>query len=444
MADRPLWSPSPERVAGAGVTAFMKQLNRRPGVSLATYAQLHDWSVAHLEEFWSAVWEFGGVIGTPGGRVLVDGDKMPGARFFPDGKLNFAENLLRKKDDGDALVFWGEDRVKRRLSRRELHDFVSRVQQALAKAGVKEGDRVAAFMPNMPETVIAMLATTSLGAAFTSASPDFGVQGVVDRFGQVEPTVLFACDGYYYNGKVVGTLERIAEIVKQLPTVKKVVVVPYVSANPDAGKIDRAVTLATFLAPFAAKRVAYTRVPFNHPLYILYSSGTTGVPKCIVHGAGGVLNASTPRPWKLYGDVRGLNAPPRRIVAPAAATASAVSKSCSRLSTEHGPAIIVSEPSPTTASRTRITVSSGWNSRDVSLNGRLIGVTVSTPGRPPSRLMRAGLRAPISPMTAITVRSAPVWSYGVRPSPRMALFTPRTSASPADRAITTNIPSGSS
>ena len=289
MGDQPLWTPTPERIAGAGVTAFMKQVNRRHGLSLASYAQLHDWSVAHLEDFWSAMWEFGGVIGTPGARVLADGDRMPGARFFPDGRLNFAENLLRKRDDADAIVFWGEDKVKRRLTRRELHDLVSRVQQGLVKAGVKEGDRVAAFMPNMPETVIAMLAAASLGATFTSASPDFGVQGVVDRFGQVEPTVLFACDGYYYNGKVVDTLPRIAEFTQQLPTVKQVVIVPYVREAPDVSGIARAVPLADFIAPFKARDVEYNRVPFNHPLYILYSSGTTGVPKCIVHGAGGVL-----------------------------------------------------------------------------------------------------------------------------------------------------------
>ena len=288
MADTPLWSPSPERVAGARVTAFMKRMNQRHGLALESYAQLHEWSVANLEDFWSAMWEFGGVIGTPGERVLIDADQMPGARFFPDGKLNFAENLLRTKDDTDAIVFWGEDKVKRRLSRRELYDMVSRMQQALVRAGVKEGDRVAAFMPNMPETVIAMLATASLGATFTSASPDFGVQGVVDRFGQVEPTVLFACDGYYYNGKVVDTLPRIAEFMKQLPTVQQVVIVPYVG-DATSHLAPRTSYLAEFLAPFNAQEIAYHRVPFNHPLYIMYSSGTTGVPKCIVHGAGGVL-----------------------------------------------------------------------------------------------------------------------------------------------------------
>ncbi|HUP98165.1 MAG TPA: acetoacetate--CoA ligase [Usitatibacter sp.] len=290
MNDKPLWTPSPARVASSNAAAFMKLVNERHGVRLSDYPQLHKWSVDHLEDFWNAVWDFGGVIAEARGkRVIADRDKMPGARFFPDAKLNYAENLLRTRDDSDAIVFWGEDKVRRHLSRNELHDWVSRTQQALAAAGVKEGDRVAAFIPNMPESVIAMLATASLGATFTSCSPDFGVQGVLDRFGQVEPTVLFCCDGYYYNGKVVDTLPRIAEIVKQLPTVKRVVVVPYVNEAPDATIVDRGVTLGKFVEPFRARAVTYKRMPFNHPLYILYSSGTTGVPKCIVHGAGGVL-----------------------------------------------------------------------------------------------------------------------------------------------------------
>ena len=290
MQDKPLWSPTSEVVASANMTAFIKAANARHKLSLDGYDALWKWSTTDLEAFWTLMWDQGGVIAeTRGKRVLIDGDKMPGARFFPDAKLNFAENLLQRNDDTDALVFRGEDRVHRRITWRELHALVSRMQQALAKAGVGEGDRVAAFMPNMPETVIAMLATSSLGATFTSCSPDFGIQGVVDRFGQVEPKVLFCCDGYFYNGKTIETLTRIAEIMKGLPTVEKVVVVPYISAEPNASLVPRASRLDEFLSPFVAKAVEFRRLPFNHPLYILYSSGTTGVPKCIVHGAGGVL-----------------------------------------------------------------------------------------------------------------------------------------------------------
>ena len=289
MPESPLWSPSPERIAAANLTRFMQEVGAQQGMSFDGYDALYDWSISQPEAFWRAIWDFCGVIGDgPGAVALADPDKMPGAQFFPEAKINFAENLLRRRDDSDAMVFWAEDKVKRRMSWRELYDQVSRLQQALTAEGVGPGDRVAGYMPNMPETVIAMLATTSLGAIWSSCSPDFGIQGVLDRFGQIEPKVLFCPDGYFYNGKTIETLGRTAEFLADLPSVKKTVVAPLIDADPAAYPAG-AVGWADFIAPFEAKEVAYTRQPFNSPLYIMYSSGTTGKPKCIVHGVGGTL-----------------------------------------------------------------------------------------------------------------------------------------------------------
>jgi acetoacetyl-CoA synthetase len=241
--------------------------------------------------FWDAVWDACGVIGEKGTRLVENPGRMPGTRFFPDATLNFAENLLRTEGAGDALVFRGEDKAADRWSWDRLRGEVARLQRALQHAGVGEGDRVAGLLPNRPEAVAAMLAVTSLGAVWSSASPDFGPRGVLDRFGQIEPKVLFAVDGYWYAGKRIALADKLAEIVPALPTVERVVVVDYLGeAGAVAAALPRATTLSAFTAPFAAHHaLAFRRVPFDHPLVILFSSGTTGVPKCIVHRTGGVL-----------------------------------------------------------------------------------------------------------------------------------------------------------
>ncbi|MBI2296527.1 MAG: acetoacetate--CoA ligase [Betaproteobacteria bacterium] len=288
--DRPLWQPSPERVASANLTAFTRHARSRWGVKAGDYGGLYRWSVNEPEQFWQSVWSFCGVIAdSRGGPVVIHGDKMPGARWFPEARLNFAENLLRRRDRGTAIVFWGEDRLKSRVSYAELYDEVSRLSQALRAAGVKPGDRVAGYMPNVPGTVIAMLAAASLGAIWSSCSPDFGSQGVLDRFGQIEPKVLFAADGYFYNGKTVDIVARLKEIAGNLPSLQKIVIVPYTQRKPVIDGIPNSVNVHEFMAPYRPHEIRFERLPFNHPLYILYSSGTTGVPKCIVHGAGGTL-----------------------------------------------------------------------------------------------------------------------------------------------------------
>ncbi|MGE5472304.1 MAG: acetoacetate--CoA ligase [Bacteroidota bacterium] len=292
---QPLWRPSQQAVDASRMAEFMRAMGHD------NYADLWRWSIDRPEVFWSKLWDFCGVLGEQGDSVLADRDLIPGARWFPEARLNYAENLLRQPDDSAALVFWGEDKVRRRLSRRELQAEVARFQHFLLAAGVGEGDRVAAYLPNLPETLIAMLATTALGAIWSSASPDFGVQGVLDRFGQIEPKVLICVDGYWYNGKVVDCLARNAEVAARLPSLVKSVVVPYLQAAPEIAAIAHAVRWES-IAP-ASEAVTFRRVAFDHPLFIMFSSGTTGVPKCIVHGHGGVLLQHL-KEQQLHSDVR--------------------------------------------------------------------------------------------------------------------------------------------
>jgi len=305
-----LWEPTPERIAQANITAFAALIEAKHHVDVDTYARLWQWSVDHKWDFWREVWDYGGVLGTPGERVLLDADRMPGARWFPDARLNFAQNLLerRRADDADdALVFWGEDKVRRVLSHADLHALASRVAAAFAAHGVKAGDRVAAYLPNMPEAIVAMLGAAANGAIWSSCSPDFGVQGVVDRFAQIEPRVLVTVDGYWYNGKPISILDKVVEIVGRLPSVERVVVVPYLAQTAgtpdDLSGVRGAVAWDVWLAPFLAGPIDYVLLPFEHPLYILYSSGTTGVPKCIVHSAGGTLLQHL-KEHLLHGDVK--------------------------------------------------------------------------------------------------------------------------------------------
>ncbi|MBW7903192.1 MAG: acetoacetate--CoA ligase [Rhodocyclaceae bacterium] len=296
-AQHPLWTPSPERAAASGMAAFM----RRAGFD--DYDALWQWSVDRPEEFWPRLWDWCGAVGERGGRVLEHGERMPGAVWFPDARLNYAENLLKHRDHADALVFWGEGKAKRRLDRAQLYAEVSRFRQALAAAGVGVGDRVAGYLPNMPEAVVAMLAAASLGAIWSSASPDFGVQGVLDRFGQIAPKVFVCVDGYWYNGKAVDCLAKNAEAAAQLPSVEKTVVVGYLSDAPDVSAIDKGVRWSDFVAPYAPGEIEFARLPFDHPLYVMYSSGTTGVPKCIVHCHGGALLQHL-KEQQLHGDVK--------------------------------------------------------------------------------------------------------------------------------------------
>jgi acetoacetyl-CoA synthetase len=296
---QPLWAPDARRSSATTLSAFASWLSGRTGKTFNGFRDLHRYSIAAPGEFWSAIWDFTKISGEKGAApYIADADKMPGASFFPGARLNFAENLLRHQGSGDAIVFWGENKVRRRLNWDVLRGDVSRASRGFAAAGVTAGDRVAGILPNMPEAVVSMLGAATLGAVWSSCSPDFGVQGVLDRFGQIEPKVLVACDGYYYNGKVIDISDKLAQIVSQLPTVKVVIVAPYLGqertvvqglneALIHSGR--QAMTWDHAIRSLPPAPLKFERFPFSHPLYVLFSSGTTGMPKCIVHSAGGIL-----------------------------------------------------------------------------------------------------------------------------------------------------------
>jgi acetoacetyl-CoA synthetase len=298
----PIWTPPPERVTRSNLSAFLTYVRRQVGTDVRDYRSLHAWSVAHRDEFWPAVWRFCGVVAEeragrdPWDAVGTGLDRMAppdpqlGPRWFPGARLNFAENLLRRRDAAPAIIFWNESGRQRHLTWERLHAETARVAAALAHHGIVAGDRVAGFLPNMPEAVVAMLAATSLGAVWSSCSPDFGVGGVVDRFGQIEPRVLVCADGYRYAGREIECLERVAAIVERIPAIERVVVVPYLRERPRIGGIRGSVLWDDWVPRRSASYPRpYPRLPFDHPLYVLYSSGTTGLPKCMVHGAGGTL-----------------------------------------------------------------------------------------------------------------------------------------------------------
>lgn len=286
----PLWIPSPERQRAANLTRFIAQINRRYGLTLRGYFDLYRWSIEHLSVFWEMVWEFAEIrCSQHYSRVVDDLDKFPGASWFVGARLNFAENLLRYRDDQLALVFKGEQVKSATMTYAQLYAAVARAAQALRDLGVQPGDRVVGYLPNLIETVVAMLAATSVGAVWSSCATDIGPQAALDRLGQVQPKVLFTVDGYFHKGQHFDTRANAAELVKQIPSLLQTVVVAYATERPDLSAIPRAVHYDDFLARDVAE-IQFAQLPFDHPLYIMFSSGTTGKPKCMVQGYGVLIN----------------------------------------------------------------------------------------------------------------------------------------------------------
>ncbi len=286
----PLWEPSEERIRNANLTRFIEYVNGKQGKHLKTYPDLVQWSMESIPDFWARMWEFAGLKASRGyDQVVDDPKKMPGAKWFSGARINFAENLMRFRDDRPAFIFKGETQKYGRLTYRELHQTVARLAKSLRELGVKPGDRVAAYMPNMMETAIAMLAATSVGAAWSSCATDIGSQAALDRLGQIEPKVLFTVNGYYYKGKAFSSVANAAAVARGIPSLRKVVVASYPDEKPDLGQIPNAVRWEDFLSREKDPALTFEQLPFDQPVYIMFSSGTTGKPKCMVQGAGGIL-----------------------------------------------------------------------------------------------------------------------------------------------------------
>lgn len=285
-----MWRPSEKRITEANITRFTEIAEKKTKRSFTDYRQLHQWSIENIADFWEMIWEYGDIIHSRTYDRVVDClDKMLGCKWFEGARFNFAENLLRHHDDHPAIIFKGEGKPLRSISYRQLHDAVARLSRELKGIGIKPGDRVAGYMPNMIETVVAMLATTSIGAIWSSCSPDFGVQGALDRFGQITPRVIFTVNSYHYNGKQFDTLAKVRQIVAQIPSLEKAIIVPYAAEEADLKDLPNPSYYDDFLGSAEIPSLEFEQLPFDHPLYIMYSSGTTGAPKCIVHGAGGTL-----------------------------------------------------------------------------------------------------------------------------------------------------------